>query len=190
LKEEAKTLGITYDELKKKKKRETAALESTEHKEESKRMRKWSEDLTDTNGKSSGAVDDGPASKRRRTRSMDAAEEKKIELANQKQKTPDEWRKEHNIVLKSHSTKTTISSLPLPYISFEDTPFNDTILRSFQKEGFEKPTAIQGQSWPIALKGHDTICIAKTGSGKTCGFLLPCFHQHLQKIDLATHQCC
>lgn len=24
------------------------------------------------------------------------------------------------------------------------------------------------------------ICIAKTGSGKTCGFLLPSFHQHIQ----------
>ena len=24
------------------------------------------------------------------------------------------------------------------------------------------------------------ICIAKTGSGKTCGFLLPSLHQHLQ----------
>lgn len=25
------------------------------------------------------------------------------------------------------------------------------------------------------------ICIARTGSGKTCGFLLPCLHQHLTK---------
>ena len=24
------------------------------------------------------------------------------------------------------------------------------------------------------------ICVAKTGSGKTCGFLLPSFHQHLK----------
>jgi ATP-dependent RNA helicase DDX5/DBP2 len=24
------------------------------------------------------------------------------------------------------------------------------------------------------------ICIAKTGSGKTCGFLLPSFHQYIQ----------
>lgn len=36
------------------------------------------------------------------------------------------------------------------------------------------------QSWPIALRGDDMICIAKTGSGKTCGFLLPSIHQHLQ----------
>ena len=36
------------------------------------------------------------------------------------------------------------------------------------------------QSWPIAVKGSDMICIAKTGSGKTCGFLLPSLHQFLQ----------
>lgn len=38
---------------------------------------------------------------------------------------------------------------------------------------------VQIQAWPIAIKGQDMICIAKTGSGKTCGFLLPSLHQHL-----------
>jgi len=28
------------------------------------------------------------------------------------------------------------------------------------------------------VAGHDLISIAKTGSGKTCGFLMPVFHQH------------
>ena len=35
------------------------------------------------------------------------------------------------------------------------------------------PTPIQAQSWSIALQGRDLVSIAKTGSGKTCGFLLP-----------------
>lgn len=35
------------------------------------------------------------------------------------------------------------------------------------------------KAWPIALRGDDMISIAKTGSGKTCGFLLPTIHQHL-----------
>lgn len=41
------------------------------------------------------------------------------------------------------------------------------------KAGFKSPTPIQAQAWPIALSGRDIVAIAKTGSGKTCGFLLP-----------------
>jgi len=43
----------------------------------------------------------------------------------------------------------------------------------FRKQNFQTPTPIQAQSWPIALRGQDTIGIARTGSGKTLGFLLP-----------------
>jgi ATP-dependent RNA helicase DDX5/DBP2 len=32
---------------------------------------------------------------------------------------------------------------------------------------------IQAASWPTVLKGQDAVCVAKTGSGKTLGFLLP-----------------
>lgn len=35
------------------------------------------------------------------------------------------------------------------------------------------PTTIQSISWPVALSGRDMISIAKTGSGKTLGFILP-----------------
>ncbi len=42
-----------------------------------------------------------------------------------------------------------------------------------RRAGFKSPTPIQGQAWPIALSGRDLVAIAKTGSGKTCGFLLP-----------------
>ena len=44
-----------------------------------------------------------------------------------------------------------------------------------RRAGYTAPTPIQAQSWPVALAGADLISIAKTGSGKTCGFLLPGF---------------
>ena len=36
-----------------------------------------------------------------------------------------------------------------------------------RKSGFEAPTAIQCQGWPIAMSGRDMVGIAQTGSGKT-----------------------
>jgi ATP-dependent RNA helicase DDX5/DBP2 len=41
--------------------------------------------------------------------------------------------------------------------------------------GFQTPSVIQAQSWPPALKGRDVVGVAKTGSGKTLGFLFPGF---------------
>ncbi|KAJ0110692.1 hypothetical protein Patl1_02784 [Pistacia atlantica] len=41
--------------------------------------------------------------------------------------------------------------------------------------GFSAPTPIQAQSWPIALQNRDIVAIAKTGSGKTLGYLVPGF---------------
>ena len=43
------------------------------------------------------------------------------------------------------------------------------------RAGYKDPTPIQAQSWPVAIEGRDLVSIAKTGSGKTCGFLLPGF---------------
>ncbi|RWR95191.1 DNA/RNA helicase, DEAD/DEAH box type, N-terminal [Cinnamomum micranthum f. kanehirae] len=44
-----------------------------------------------------------------------------------------------------------------------------------QMAGFSSPTPIQAQKWPIALQSRDIVAIAKTGSGKTLGYLLPAF---------------
>jgi len=48
---------------------------------------------------------------------------------------------------------------------------------SFQiySAGFSNPTPIQAQTWPVALQGRDIVAIAKTGSGKTLGYLIPAF---------------
>jgi ATP-dependent RNA helicase DDX5/DBP2 len=63
-----------------------------------------------------------------------------------------------------------------PMVSFSATPFHRKLQGVLANQGYAAPTPIQAQSWPIALQGRDLISVARTGSGKTCGFLLPAFH--------------
>lgn len=37
----------------------------------------------------------------------------------------------------------------------------------YRRLGFDFPTSIQAQGWPIALSGKNMVGIAQTGSGKT-----------------------
>ena len=64
-----------------------------------------------------------------------------------------------------------------PMVAFDDAPFGDVALRNLKSAGFSAPTPTQAISWPLALAGRDLISVAKTGSGKTLGFLLPAFHR-------------
>lgn len=156
----------------KKKRREVQALESTEHKQEIKRLRAFSKDEAEL---------EAPNSKRIRTRSVDAAEEKTAVATSQDDLTLPEWRKEHNITIRGHGSNSGMTEFLDPFRKFSDAPFSEKTMLTFKQAGFERPTAIQSQAWPIALENKDMICVAKTGSGKTCGFLLPAFHQHLVK---------
>jgi ATP-dependent RNA helicase DDX5/DBP2 len=110
---------------------------------------------------------------RRRTRSLSDAEE--IYHLHQ---SPEDYRKEHQITVTGLSdTGTGTYSVPPPLVSFSKTPFSQPIRRALDNAGFTAPTPTQAQSWPIALSGRDIITVAKTGSGKTIGFLLPAFHR-------------
>ena len=62
---------------------------------------------------------------------------------------------------------------PKPVRSFVEASFPDYVLQEVKAAGFEHPTPIQSQGWPIALTGHDMIGVAETGSGKTLAFVLP-----------------
>lgn len=72
-----------------------------------------------------------------------------------------------------------------PFLSFDETPFLPQIRKILKRDGFTAPSPIQAVSWPIALDGKDIISVAKTGSGKTLGFLLPGFHNILSNKEKA-----
>jgi len=77
------------------------------------------------------------------------------------------FRQEHNIVVSG--------TCPEPSETFEAhaADFGEPLIAALRLQGYTSPTPIQAQSWPIALRGQDMVGVAKTGSGKTCGFLLP-----------------
>ncbi|RTG87681.1 ATP-dependent RNA helicase DDX5/DBP2 [Schistosoma bovis] len=63
--------------------------------------------------------------------------------------------------------------VPRPVLSFNELNVPDYILSVIAKNGWQLPTPIQSQGWPMALSGRDVVGIAQTGSGKTASFLLP-----------------
>ncbi|KAL5723827.1 RNA helicase [Ranunculus cassubicifolius] len=80
----------------------------------------------------------------------------------------DSYRRQHEITVIGNN-------VPAPFTSFQLTGFPPEILKEVLKAGFSAPTPIQAQSWPIALQNHDIVAVAKTGSGKTLGYLMPGF---------------
>merc|ERR1711871_1105465 len=63
--------------------------------------------------------------------------------------------------------------IPKPVMTFEEASMPEYVLSEVLKQGFEKPSHIQSQGWPMALLGRDMIGISATGSGKTLAFVLP-----------------
>uniref|UniRef100_A0A804QPZ5 RNA helicase n=1 Tax=Zea mays TaxID=4577 RepID=A0A804QPZ5_MAIZE len=84
-----------------------------------------------------------------------------------------------------HEITVTGDNVPAPITSFEAGGFPSEILKEIQRAGFASPTPIQAQSWPIAMQNQDVVAIAKTGSGKTLGYLLPGF-MHIKRLQNST----
>ncbi|KAH9637127.1 hypothetical protein HF086_016149 [Spodoptera exigua] len=78
----------------------------------------------------------------------------------------DNYRNEHNITCIGED-------IPNPYIELEKSEFPEYIKSFLKDQGFDKPTIIQSQGWPIALSGQNFVGIAQTGTGKTLAYLLP-----------------
>ena len=48
----------------------------------------------------------------------------------------------------------------------------ESLVSALHAQGYDSPTPIQAQAWPIALQGLDVIGVAQNGSSQTCAFLL------------------
>jgi len=67
-----------------------------------------------------------------------------------------------------------------PTIPFSDLGLSKPILQAVEEAGYEIPSAIQAESIPPLLEGHDLLGQAQTGTGKTAAFALPL----LSRLDL------
>ncbi|KAI4470132.1 atp-dependent rna helicase dbp3 [Holotrichia oblita] len=65
------------------------------------------------------------------------------------------------------------TNAPNPIQNFEEASFPDYVMEGIMKQGYDTPTSIQAQGWPIAMSGRDMVGIAQTGSGKTLAYILP-----------------
>ncbi|MDR1562558.1 MAG: DEAD/DEAH box helicase [Dysgonamonadaceae bacterium] len=67
-------------------------------------------------------------------------------------------------------------------MTFKELNISEPILRALSSKNYEKPTPIQEQAIPVALRGCDLLGIAQTGTGKTAAFAIPLI-QHLNKLE-------
>ncbi|KAJ9696678.1 hypothetical protein PVL29_008746 [Vitis rotundifolia] len=89
---------------------------------------------------------------------------------------------------KSLSIRVSGFDVPRPIKTFEDCGFSLQLMNAITKQGYEKPTPIQCQAFPIVLSGRDIIGIAKTGSGKTAAFVLPMIVHIMDQPELAKEE--
>ncbi|XP_069462347.1 probable ATP-dependent RNA helicase DDX53 [Ambystoma mexicanum] len=97
------------------------------------------------------------------------------------------WRKENNNIICNDLNEGEKRSIPNPVRTFKEAFQQFTeIIATIKKAGFQSPTPIQSQAWPIILQGIDLIGIAQTGTGKTLAYLLPGFiHLDSQPVPKA-----
>jgi len=69
--------------------------------------------------------------------------------------------------------------------SFDAMKLREDLLRGIYAYGFERPSAIQSKGIIPLTKGHDSICQAQSGTGKTATFAIGV----LQGLNLAQREC-
>jgi superfamily II DNA/RNA helicase len=63
---------------------------------------------------------------------------------------------------------------------FESLNLNPAIVQALTASGYTEPTPVQSQAIPEAIAGHDLMCSAPTGTGKTAAFVLPALQRLAQ----------
>lgn len=79
--------------------------------------------------------------------------------------------------------------VPKPVMTFDEASMPQYVLSEVLKCGFDTPTPIQSQGWPMALKGKNVVGISATGSGKTLAFLLPAMIHINAQVSFLTGIC-
>ncbi|XP_045150262.1 probable ATP-dependent RNA helicase DDX43 [Echinops telfairi] len=88
----------------------------------------------------------------------------------------DTWRRENFNVMCDDLKNGEKRPIPNPTCKFEDAfKSYPEVMENIKRAGFQSPTPIQSQAWPIVLQGIDLIGVAQTGTGKTLSYLMPGF---------------
>lgn len=61
--------------------------------------------------------------------------------------------------------------VPPPMLELDDLKLPEVVMSEIKGQGLEKPTEIQAQGWPIALR--DMVGICQTDSGRTLAYIMP-----------------
>ncbi len=72
-------------------------------------------------------------------------------------------------------------------MSFTSLGLSPAFLKTLDAEGYSEPTPIQKEAIPAVIGKKDVLGIAKTGSGKTAGYVLPILH-NLQTATVSQHR--
>lgn len=83
-------------------------------------------------------------------RASSHADDEHLEVKDRSTEEVKAFRDEHGITIEG-------ATAPNPVTTFDEAQFPEYILAEIRKAGFDAPTAIQAQGWPIALSGNDFV---------------------------------
>ncbi len=89
---------------------------------------------------------------------------------------PRDWRifrEDNEISTKGNMRHPGTGKQILPFRYWPESNMPQEVLAAIKKAGYERPTGVQMMCIPLGLACKDVIGVAKTGSGKTCAFVLP-----------------